>query len=57
MRSRLDGPGLFLLNGFFLRTGLRAIESGIDSRVFDVIAIIAKIVSVVPGLAVAISGV
>ena len=38
-------------------TGLGATESGIDSRVFGVIAIITTLVSVAPGLAVVISGV
>ena len=40
----------------FPLTGLGATESGIDGRVFDVIAIILTLVSVALGLAVAISG-
>ena len=40
----------------FSLTGLGAIESGIDSHVFGVIAIISTLVSVMSGLAVAISG-
>ena len=38
-------------------TGLGATESGIDGRVFGVIAIIATLVSLAPGLVVAISGI
>ena len=41
----------------FPLTRLGAIESGIDGRVFGVIAIILTLVSVAPGLLVAISGV
>ena len=41
----------------FPLTGLGATESGIDSRVFGVITIIAMLVCVVPGLAVAVSGI
>ena len=41
----------------FPLTGLRASESGVDGRVFSVIAIIATLVSVASGLAVAISGI
>ena len=41
----------------FLLTKLRATESGIDCRVFGVIAIVAMLVSVVSGLAVATSGI
>ena len=37
-------------------TELGATKSGIDGRVFDVIAIIMTLVSVVPGLAITISG-
>ena len=37
-------------------TGLRATESGIDGRVFSVIAVIATLVFVASGLVVAISG-
>ena len=37
-------------------TGLRATESSIDSRVFDVVAIVSTLVSAVSGLAIAISG-
>ena len=40
----------------FPLTGLGATESGIDGRVFGVIAIISMLVSVTSGLAVAISG-
>ena len=36
--------------------GFRATESGIDCRVFGVIAIVVMLVSIVPGLAVVISG-
>ena len=42
---------------FFLLTGLRATESSIDGRVFDVIAITSTLVLVASGLAVAISGI
>ena len=45
------------LKWLFPLTGLGATESAIDGRVFGVIAIIAMLVSVAPGLAVAISGV
>ena len=41
----------------FLLTGLRATESGIAYRVFGVFAIVATLVSIAPGLAIAISGV
>ena len=41
----------------FPLTGLRALESGIDGRVFGIIAVIAMLVFVASGLAVAISGV
>ena len=41
----------------FPLTGFRATESGIDCRVFGVIAIVAMLVSVASGLAVAISGI
>ena len=41
----------------FLLTRLGATKSGIDGHVFSVIAIIATLVSVASGLAVAISGV
>ena len=41
----------------FPLTGLGATESGIDGHVFGVVAIIAALVSVAPGLAVDISGV
>ena len=37
-------------------TGLRAIESGIDRRVFGVVTVASTLVSVVSGLVVAISG-
>ena len=40
----------------FSLTGLGATESGIDGRVFGVIAIILTLVSIALGLAVAISG-
>ena len=40
----------------FPLTGLRATESGIDGRVFGVIAVIATLVFVASGLVVAISG-
>ncbi len=40
----------------FSADGLGATESGIDGRVFGVIAIISTLVSVASGLAVAISG-
>ena len=40
-----------------LLTGFRATKSGIDGRVFGVIAIVVMLVSVAPGLAVAISGI
>ena len=56
MRSRLDGPGLFLLNGFFLdRTG--ATKYGIDGRVFGVVAVVVALVSVATWPAIAIFGV
>ena len=38
-------------------TGLGVTESGIDGRVFGIVAIIATLVSVALGLAVAISGI
>ena len=41
----------------FTLTGVRATESGIDGRVFGVIAIIATLVSIASGLAVAIFGI
>ena len=37
-------------------TGLTATESGIDSRVFGVVTVASTLVSVVSGLAVAVSG-
>ena len=40
----------------FPLTGIRATESGIDGHVFGVIPIVATLVSVASGLAVAISG-
>ena len=45
------------LKWLFPLTGLGATESGIDGRVFGVIAIIVMLVSVALGLVVAISGV
>ena len=42
---------------FLPLTGLRATESGIDRRVFGVISIVATLVSVASGFAVAISGI
>ena len=41
----------------FPLTGLGATESGIDGRVFSVIAIIAMLVSVASGLVVVVSGI
>ena len=45
------------LECLFLLTGLRPAESGIDGRVFGIIAVIAMLVFVASVLAVAISGV
>ena len=45
------------LKWLFLLTGLGATESGIDGRVFGIIAIIATLVSVASGLAVAVSSI
>ena len=47
---------IVLLGWLFPLTGLRATESGIDGRVFGIIAIIVMLVFVASGLAVAISG-
>ena len=44
------------LKWLFPLTGLGATESGIDSRIFDVITIILTLVSVASGLAAVISG-
>ena len=41
----------------FTMTGLRATESGIDCRVFGVVAVLAALASVATWLAVAISGI
>ena len=41
----------------FPLTGLRATEFGIDNRVFGVVTMIATLVFIAPGLAVAISGI
>ena len=41
----------------FPLTGFRAIESGIDYRVFTVVVVVAALVSVATWLAVAISGI
>ena len=60
MDGRVCGPdwtGLnFIFEWIFLLTGLRATNSGVDCRVFGVIAIFATLVFVASGLAVAISG-
>ena len=56
MWSKLDEPKLFLFEWLFPLTGLRATESGIDGRDFGIITIIATLVFVASGLAVAISG-
>ena len=56
MRSKLDGPELFLLNGFFPLTGLGATKSGVDCRVFDAITIFATLVFCASCFVVAISG-
>ena len=37
-------------------TGFRATESGVDHRVFGVFTVVSSLVSVVSGLAVAVSG-
>ena len=47
---------IVLFEWLFPLTGLRATESGIDDRVFGVIAIIVTLVFVASGLAVAIYG-
>ena len=47
---------IVLLEWLFPLTGLRATESGIDCRIFDVIPIFVTLVFVASGLAVAISG-
>ena len=56
MRSRLDGPGLFLLNGFFPLTGFGSAESGVDYRVFGAITVFAMLVFVASWFVFAISG-
>ena len=44
------------LKWLLLLTGLRATESGVDSRVFGVFAVVSTLVPIASGLAVAISG-
>ena len=44
------------LKWIFPLTGLGSTESGIDGRVFGIIAIVSTLVSVASGLAIAISG-
>ena len=48
---------IVIFEWLFPLTGLRATESGIDCRVFNVIAIVAMLVPVASGLAVVISGI
>ena len=48
---------IVIFEWLFPLTGHRATESGIDCRVFGVIAIVATLVSIASGLAVAISGI
>ena len=43
--------------GLLLLAGLGATESGLDRRVFGIVTVVLTLVSVAPGLAVAISGV
>ena len=57
MQSKLDDPRLFSLEWLLSLTGFRAAESGLDSRVFGVVTIIAMLVSIASWLAVAISGI
>ena len=47
---------IVIFEWLFLLTGLRATKSGIDCRVFGVIAVVAVLVSVATWLAVAVSG-
>ena len=55
MLSKLDGPSLFALNGFFSLTGFGAAESGVDRRVLRSFIVIAMLVFIVSWLAVAVS--
>ena len=57
MRSKLDGPGVLLLNGFFLLTGSRASESGIDCRIFIIITVNAAFVFVATRPAIVVLGI
>ena len=57
MWSKLDGPGLLLLNGFFPSTRFRATESGIDCRVFGVVDVVPSLMSIASWLAVSITAV
>ena len=55
MRSKLDELGLFFI-WLLPLTGLRATESGVDRHVFGVVTVALTLVSIVSGLAVAVSG-
>ena len=57
MRSKLDGVGVLLLNGFFPLTGSSASESGIDCRITGGIAVVAALLSVTTWSAVGIFGI
>ena len=57
MRSRLDRTQIVSFEWLFPLTGHRATESGIDCRVFGVIAIVATLVSISSWLAVVVPGV
>ena len=56
MRSKLDGVGVLLLNGFFPLTGSRASESDIDCHIIGVITVVAVLLSVTPWSAIGIFG-
>ena len=57
MRSRLDRTQIVSFEWLFPLTGHRATESGIDCRVFGVVAIVGTLVYSASWLAVAIYGI
>ena len=56
MRSRLDEPGLFLLNGFFRWPDLEPLNPALTAVSSGIITVVSTLVPVASGLAVAISG-